>query len=148
MTNISWGTKIAVLYIGFVLLIITMVVMSLQQKIDLVSDDYYAKELAFQDKLNEMNNANSLPEKITHNITKDAFTLTFPTVFKNTSIIGNIEFYRPSDDSKDLKLPIQLSEKLEQSIGLKQLSKGMYKMNISWTANKTNYFTEETIVIP
>jgi hypothetical protein len=148
MVNISWGTKIAILYISFAALIIVMVIMSMQQKIDLVSDDYYAKELVFQDKLNEMNNANSLPEKITHNITENTFILTFPAIFKNTSIIGNIEFYRPSDNSKDLKLPIQLSEKLEQSIGLKQLSKGMYKMNISWTANKTNYFTEETIVIP
>jgi len=148
MVNISWGTKIAILYISFAALIIVMVIMSMQQKIDLVSDDYYAKELVFQDKLNEMNNANSLPGKITHNITENAFKFTFPAIFKNTSIIGNIEFYRPSDNSKDLKLPIQLNNNLEQYIRLKQLSKGMYKMNISWTANKTNYYTEETIVIP
>lgn len=148
MTNISWGTKIAVLYIGFVVLILSMVILSMQQKIDLVSEDYYANELVFQNKINEMNNANALTEKITHTIYNNRFTITFPSVFKNEKLTGNIEFYRPSDKSKDLKLPVQLNGDLEQSVDLTRLSKGMYKMNVEWLAGKTGYFTEETIVIP
>jgi len=148
MKNISWGTKIAILYISFVILIIGMVVLSMQQKVELVSDDYYANELAFQNKINEMNNANTLTEKVTHNIYNNTFSVAFPSIFKNKKLTGNIEFYRPSDKSKDLKLPIQLNENLEELIDLKRLSKGMYKMNISWTADNTDYFTEETIVIP
>lgn len=148
MTNISWGTKIAILYIGFVMLIIGMVILSMQQKIELVSEDYYANELVFQNKINETNNANALSEEITHRIANNSFTVVFPSVFKNKQVIGNIEFYRPSDKSKDLKLPIQLHDNLEQAVDLKKLSKGMYKMNVSWTVDKTSYFTEETVVIP
>ena len=148
MTNISWGTKIAILYIGFVILILSMVTMAMKQKVELVSDDYYAKELAFQDKINEMNNANALPEKITHNIYNNSFILIFPTAFKNKQVNGNIEFYRPSDQSKDFNTIILLTENLEQEINLKNFSKGMYKMKISWNADNTKYFTEETIVIP
>jgi hypothetical protein len=43
MIKISWGYKIAALYIGFVLLVLFMVFMAMQQKIELVSPDYYAK---------------------------------------------------------------------------------------------------------
>jgi len=148
MRNISWGTKIAILYISFVILILGMVILSMQQKIELVSDDYYASELVFQKKINEINNANSLPERITYNTYNNNFTLIFPTVFKGEKLTGNIEFYRPSDKSKDLNLPIQLNADLEQSFNLKKLSKGMYKMKVEWFTSKTGYFTEETIVIP
>ena len=40
----NWGKKIAVLYIGFVIMIGFLVYKSTQQNTDLVSDDYYKKE--------------------------------------------------------------------------------------------------------
>jgi hypothetical protein len=147
MLNISWGTKIAVLYIGFVLLIGTMVFMCMRQKIDLVSDDYYEKELAFQSKINEMNNANSLSEKITHVINEDGIYLQFPAQFKDQIVNGNVYLFRPSDASKDFRTSIQL-ENLKLKIPPQKLTKGMYKMQISWSANDISYFTEEVIVIP
>jgi len=148
MKNISWGTKIAILYSSFVILIVFMVIVSMQQKVELVSDDYYANELVFQNKINEINNANALPEKITYNTFNNHFTLIFPTFFKDKQITGNIQFYRPSDKLKDVNLPIHLNADLEQSVDLKKLSKGMYKMKVEWNCNKIGYFTEETIVIP
>jgi hypothetical protein len=36
----------------------------------------------------------------------------------------------------------------EQLVDIKKLSKGMYKMQISWKVNETPYFVEETVVIP
>jgi hypothetical protein len=147
MLKISWGTKIATLYIGFVLLIGTMVFMSMRQKIDLVSDDYYEKELAFQTKITEMNNANALSEKISYTIESDGIHLRFPSEFKKMSVNGEVYLFRPSDASKDLKLQILQTEP-EFIIPIKKTSKGMYKMQISWTANNIPYFTEEIIVIP
>jgi hypothetical protein len=57
-------------------------------------------------------------------------------------------FFRPSDASKDYKTTIQLNENLQQSISKDNLSSGMYKMQVSWTANNKNYFTEKIIVLP
>jgi hypothetical protein len=147
MLKISWGTKIASLYIGFVLLIGTMVFMCMNQKIDLVSPDYYEKELAFQSKITEMNNANSLSEKIDHVIEADGVHLQFPSEFSNKAITGEVYFFRPSDASKDLKINIQLKD-LKMIIPSEKTSKGMYKMQISWSVANTPYFVEETIVIP
>jgi len=48
----SWGKKITILYIGFVLLIVSMVTISASHKIELVSKDYYAQELDYQQKIN------------------------------------------------------------------------------------------------
>ncbi|MGZ4076494.1 MAG: FixH family protein, partial [Bacteroidia bacterium] len=101
--KIGWGTKIAILYISFALLMGTMVAMCMHQKDDLVSEDYYEKELVFQNKIDETNNANALNEKIKHFITDENMELKFPSVFKDKKVSGEILFFRPSDASKDFK---------------------------------------------
>lgn len=148
MTQLNWGTKIAMLYIGFVALVIFMVVLSMNQKIELVSSDYYARELKYQDKIDEMNNANDLNQTIEHNITENGVTLTFPSAFKGKEVIGEILFFRPSDASKDFKTDIKLNSEVQQDISANVLSKGMYKLQIAWKADNKNYFIEKVIVIP
>lgn len=148
MFKLSWGKRIAMLYIGFVALIVIMITMSMRQRVELVSDDYYDRELAFQKKIDEMNNANALSEKITHSITDNSFLIAFPSQFKSSEVEGEIVFFRPSDASKDFKSKIQLDAEAKQEIDRKNLSKGMYKMQISWSVNGIPYFVEETIVIP
>lgn len=148
MVNISWGTKIAVLYISFVAMIGFMVTLCMRQNVELVSDDYYERELVFQDKINEMNNANALPEKISHTMLPEGIQIQFPALFKNKKVSGEILFFRPSDKSKDHSTPIQLNGEAQQLIPKQLLSKGMYKMKITWAAEGISYFTEEIIVIP
>ncbi len=148
MIKISWGTKITILYISFALLIGVMVTMCINQKIDLVSPDYYQKELVFQTKIDESKNADALAEKISYEITEKNLELFFPKVFSGKKVSGEIVFFRPSDASKDYKTSIELNESVQQSIALNNLSKGMYKMQIAWVADATSYFIEETIVIP
>jgi hypothetical protein len=148
MLNISWGTKIASLYIGFVVLVIGMVTFSMSQKIELVSPDYYAKELKYQDKINEMNNANALTEQVNHTLTNNGVEIQFPAIFSNKNVKGEVVFFCPSDASRDYKTPLTLNTNGTQLIAGSLLQSGMYKMQLSWTADAKNYFTEETIVIP
>jgi hypothetical protein len=148
MIKLNWGNRIAILYSAFVALIVVMIVMSMGQKIELVSDDYYDKELVFQKKIDEMNNANALTGKINYSIVADYFIIHFPADFKDQLVSGNVLFFRPSDSSKDLKIDIILDSELNQYVDLKLLNKGMYKMQISWNVNNTPYFSDETIVIP
>lgn len=148
MVNISWGTKIAILYSTFVAMIIVMVYISMNQKIELVSDDYYEKELAFQEKIDQTNNANALSESVTHTISENGIELKFPTVFTDKKINGEILFYRPSDKSKDISIPVTVNSDLKQFVSSQQLSSGMYKMRLSWEVDNVKYFTEKVIVMP
>jgi hypothetical protein len=148
MLKLSWGSRIAMLYSGFVLLIITMVIMCMKQDIDLVSKDYYAKELAFQGKIDEMNNANSLSEKVKTKITETSLEILLPAEIKSQDLTGEILFYRPSDASKDFKYTLRQTGNTLQQVPLTNFSKGMYKMQLSWTSGQKSYFTEQVIVIP
>ena len=64
-----------VFYIGSVGLILTLVFMSYGQKVELVSADYYAQELKFQDKIDATNNAKTLSVGIHYTISDKVLLL-------------------------------------------------------------------------
>ncbi len=64
----NFGSKITVLYLSFVGLILTLVFMCFGQKVELVSKDYYAQELKFQDKIDAINNEKGLSGSISHSL--------------------------------------------------------------------------------
>jgi nitrogen fixation protein FixH len=142
----NFGVKITVLYISFVVLILTMVFMCFGQDVELVSSDYYAQEIQFQDKINAINNEKKLGESIQHSINKKEIVLTIDSVLLSNDFEGTINFFRPSDSSKDLKLKMKFANN-EQVVSCKSLIHGAYKLQLSWTSNKTNYFKEEVIFI-
>lgn len=142
----NFGVKITALYLGFVALILTMVFMSFGQKVELVSKDYYAQEIAFQDKINSINNERSLNGSINHEINGKQITLTIDTTNCNKDLEGTIVFFRPSDSSKDIKIKMDFNNGT-QIINEPSLIHGAYKLQLSWVSNHTNYFKEEVIFI-
>jgi hypothetical protein len=143
----SWGVKITVLYVGFVILIMSMVYMAMQQKVELVSTDYYEQELKFQDKINKTNRANSLKESLSWEVQQGRLVLKFPEQFNRQKINGSIYFFRPSDAAMDKIIPVTTDTSVVLNIPTNQLKKGVYKMQISWEVNKEEYYNEGIIKI-
>jgi len=148
MIKISWGYKIAALYIGFVLLVLFMVFMATQQKIELVSPDYYAKELKFQQEIDAMNNAGLLSANLHVELQSNTVIISFPQEFKGKEIKGEALMFRPSDSSLDISFPIELNEEGKLILQSNKFKTGLYKLIIKWSFDNKNYQTEHTIVLP
>jgi hypothetical protein len=148
MIKISWGYKIAALYIGFVLLVLFMVFMAMQQKIELVSPDYYAKELKFQQEIDAMNNAGLLSANLHVELQSNTVIVSFPQEFKGKEIKGEALMFRPSDSSLDISFPIELNEEGKLILQSNKFKTGLYKLIIKWSFDNKNYQTEHTIVLP
>jgi hypothetical protein len=148
MIKISWGYKIAALYIGFVLLVLFMVFMAMQQKIELVSPDYYAKELKFQQEIDAMNNAGLLSANLHVELQSNTVIISFPQEFKGKEIKGEALMFRPSDSSLDISFPIELNEEGKLILQSNKFKTGLYKLIIKWSFDNKNYQTEHTIVLP
>lgn len=148
MLKISWGYRIAALYIGFVLLILFMVVMAMRQKIELVTPDYYAKELKFQQEIDAMNNAGLLSVNLQVELQSNAVLISFPEEFKGKSIQGNALMFRPSDSSLDISFPIELNKEGKMILQSEKFKAGLYKLTVKWTADGKNYQSEHTVVLP
>ena len=60
----NWGYKILLVYVVFVAGIMFLVFKSSSQKMDLVTTDYYAKELKYQQKIDAMNKVQKLSDTV------------------------------------------------------------------------------------
>jgi nitrogen fixation protein FixH len=143
----SWGVKITMLYAGFVLFIATMVSMSISQKVDLVSEDYYEQELQFQDKINLFDRTQALSNQLSWQVQNDKLTLDFPAQFRGKQTSGKVFFFRPSDAVLDKSMKIQADTLTTKSISIKTLKKGLYKIQINWEVENIQYYNEGFIQI-
>lgn len=143
----SWGYKITILYAGFVLLIAGMVTLSVRQKVDLEADDYYEQELKFQSRIDEIKRTEALNVPLAWEVRPGAIQLKFPPQFEGQQISGSIYFLRPSDATLDKTIPVRATTSTVQSIPTLQLKSGIYKMQLSWRVNNTDYYNEGIINI-
>ncbi|MDF7818787.1 FixH family protein [Runella sp. MFBS21] len=141
--KLSWGKGIWAFYGLFVAMILTMVGMSVVQKIDLVTDSYYEEELRFQGKIDKIKQAQKLTIPLTWEVTDHNILVKYPKNLNNIS--GHINFYCPSDNRKDFKLPIQIDAQSSQSIPLEKISAGRYQIQFDWQAAGTQYWNEGII---
>jgi hypothetical protein len=138
----NWGKKIAILYLSFVALIVTLVLISMNQEIELESKDYYAQELKYQEKIDALKNTNTLNSELSYERIENSLVINFPEEQKEKITDGEILFFCASDSEKDKKISLSINENNSQSISLNQLQKAKYTVKISWKCNTKNYFKE------
>lgn len=145
--QLNWGIKIVILYVGFVILIVTMVGLTMREKVDLVATDYYAQELSYQDKINTVNRTKALDKSLEWEMESGTLVLKFPGQFIGQDIRGSVYFFRPSDASLDITVPIPSTRDSICRVVTTSLNKGAYKMQVSWEVNKQAYYNEGIIHI-
>jgi hypothetical protein len=124
-----------------------MVVVSSKSKSELVAKEYYANELKYQDRINAIDNEMKLAKSIDYFIHEHDIVISYPVKDMAHDFSGEIIFFRPSDASKDLKIKMIIDKNGTQSISKNILTKGVYKLCISWFNNNTNYYKEQVINI-
>lgn len=147
MKKFNWGNGIAMLYIGFVLGILFLVTLSLNQRVDLVSDDYYALELDFQNKINKTNRAQALTTPLRWEMTDTALEINYPAEFRYQDLAGKVRFYCPSDNSKDQDFAIMPNAQNQQTIPLSKIKDGRYLLQFDWKNGETTYWNEGAILV-
>ncbi len=146
--KINWGYKIVLLYVGFVALIATLVIGSMRQKVDLVADDYYEKELKYQDRIEQISNTAELGSDIDLNLTGNELTITYPQSGTGSPAEGLLTLFRPSDKSLDKQYIISTDPDNKQVINTEDLKSGMYRLKAEFTMNDKEYYSEHVVVIP
>jgi hypothetical protein len=136
----NWGNKITLVFIGFVILTITMVIFSMKQEFHMVEENYYEEEIAYQTKMDEIRNGNDWKGVISVKQEGSNLALQFEGAEK---VNGKIQFYRPSDADLDFFVPI--SEEI--NIPIEKFKAGNWKVSFNWEADEKKYFKEEQIFI-
>jgi nitrogen fixation protein FixH len=142
----NWGYKILLVYIIFIVGMLYLVVKSSSQKMDLVTTDYYAKELKYQEKIDETSRTNSLSEAVKYEIRGDRLMVFFPKDFAGKKVTGTAEIYFPADENKDSKVNFNIQDSI-QLISIPTTNKGLHELHLNWQAEGINYYYEKKIIL-
>jgi hypothetical protein len=141
----SWSTRITLLYVGFVAMILSLVIICAGEKVELESKDYYARELKFQGQIEATENAILLEVPISHTVSGREVTINIPKSLLTGNLKAEVLFFRPSDSSLDKNIQLSPDDEGNCTIDASRFSKGVYKMKISVNSNGKNYYEEEVI---
>ncbi len=147
MKNLNWGWRIVILYGGFVLLILFLVYKTTTVKDDLVSPDYYAKELKFQEQVDKQKRAHDLKEQLSWNVDGKKIAIQFPSNMIAKNVKAEILFYNASDDKRDFTVSCSPDSNGLCQVNSDKLQHGVYEMKIDWSAAGVSYYNEGTINI-
>lgn len=143
----NWGKGIALVLIIFVLGLAFLVYKTTEVTSEMVTENYYEKELSYQEIIEGKKNIQQLSEKIEINIKDGKLVVSFPKELTQEDIKGSILFYRPSDPKKDRTTDIQLKNHT-QEIDLQNFVTGNYQAQITFSVNDKKYYFEKDIYVP
>ena len=135
----NWGWKIFILYLGFAAMILTLVILSSREKIELVTTDYYKKEIAYQGIIDAHQNAMQDDQHSQIDVGSKLVTITFPIGSEHQT--KNILVYCVSTSEKDQNITTTESQ------ASLPLTTGKYDIQISWERNGKPYFEKKTVQI-
>jgi len=147
--KINWGTGIVIAIVLFMSFIIFMVVkMTTNNKYehDLVVEDYYKQELLYQQEIDKIDNLKQLKGTIEITTLGENIVVTFPEELDIKEIKGNVVFYRPSNNSLDFKVPLELQSH-QWVFPKKNVVAGRWDVSVDFIHHNTAYLFKEEITL-
>ncbi len=138
--KMNWGHGLTLAFIAFAGLMIFMTVKSFQQNIDLVTEDYYREELAYQSRIDQIENSKAGNQVEIVEEGKEIY-LNFPV----TPESGRIHMYRPSDQRLDKLFDLSLAK--NETISSQGMVPGYYILKLNWSDQKQEYYQEKGLFI-
>jgi nitrogen fixation protein FixH len=146
--KINWGTGIAIgiaLFIAFIMYFVIRMSTDSQFEHDLVVEEYYEKDLAYQTEIDAEENLKLLSSAISSTKTEQGWELEFPKEMASGQALGTVFLYRPSNKQLDFQLPLKLTG-TKLLIPGDRLLEGRWNITIEWEQEGTAFLYRDEIV--
>lgn len=145
--KLNWGTGIVIAIILFLIVSFVMIFHFMNQKVDLVTDNYYEKTLVYQTQIDEAERSREFNKEIKVQYLNNQLKIIFSDSTAKRINNGEIYFYRPSDSGKDFKFAFELNENAELELDAEKIERGYWKVFFKWMMNGESYSVERTLMI-
>ena len=143
--NVNSGNIIITFFVIFIIVIIGFVLLITTNndfKHQMVTENYYQKELNFQNDFLKYQRSKNFDVKI--NFNKNKLIVEFPENLRLNSVKGSVTVYRPSNNSLDFKKEIIL-KKNNFIIDFNKKSKGKWIVFLDWSYDNIDYMHKKEI---
>ncbi len=147
--NGRWPLGIGIVVVLFVLSLIVFLVFALNQRVNLVEDDYYEKDLRYQQQIERIQRTRkeAAQPEVRYIKTSRQLYLRFRLKNDPQSLEGTLHIFRPSDSRMDRKIPLKLNAQAIQFINLSDLPPGYWKLKLDWVNGGAEYYHEQDLII-
>lgn len=137
----NWGKGLIIAMSSFVVFIVVLVTILMSKNVDLQSEDYYEKEIDYEQEIKAVNNAHGLKEKVKI-ISKDKY---FVVQIPDSLAIDTLKcrFVRLDNDKLDQNFTIVNTK--NYLIDKEKLVKGKYLVELAYKFNDETYLQKSSI---
>jgi len=143
-----WAVGIIILYVTFVVAVITMVVFMNSTNFDLVVEDYYEKDINYQQHIDKVKRTSDDKMDIIISYNENKLVLKFSDNLNYSTCKGEVFFYYPAFKKDDFKVKMNVDSLGKQIINISgNVKKGNWLVKIDWIYQGKSYYSEENIFI-
>ena len=144
-----WAIGVTVLVVLFPIAFILLAVYASRSDKNLVTDDYYQKDLHYQERIETLRRTQSLHVMplISYDNGTEVCTIQFPDSARWSSVTGSVVFFRNSDHQRDVTYPLQLDSRHAQSFSMQSFQRGLWRVQLSWELGGLDYYLEERLFL-
>ena len=145
----AWAVGISVFIGLFLVGTVTLVIFISRQHYDLVTTNYYEKDLAYQDEIDARTRTNALAVKPRLELDRVArvCNVVFPAHENYAGITGDLTMYRISDAAHDLRHVLLLDGNGRQYVSVSGLQPGQWVFKLRWKEAGLEYYLEERMYL-
>lgn len=143
----NWGYKIMFVIIAFIIAMLSMVYVAMQQDNEMVDKNYYAQELKYQTLIDAAHNLNEVSSAPLLKQSAAGIEVQIPVTLLSGFRNGRIEFIRNDDQNKDISLDFSPDSNGLFLIDQSKFYPGPYKARIGWDSQEKKYYEEQELNI-
>jgi len=143
-----WPLGITIVYGSFVLFLLAWLLYATSRKVDLVTPDYYAQQIKYQEYIDKMERTKALGRTpgLQYEKKNKQLKLTFSK--EDTSLAqGIITLFRPSNAALDFQEDLRLDENGVQLVSFSRREKGLWRLKVDWQHGENLFYHEEAFVV-
>lgn len=146
--KLNWGTGLVIVLAFFIIGMGTVTYKAMNQRHDLVTTDYYQKEIAYQGTIDAKKNAESLGENCRFETVDGKLNLLFPEALAGQSATAEIELYYPTMAERDFS--ISKADWAIQGLEIpeEKLASGKWIAKVALNAEGKDYYFETETLLP
>ncbi len=117
--------------------------------VELVYDNYYDKDVVFEQQIRRVERTDALGEKpqLHYSNEREELKILFPISLRNPELKGDILLFRPSDLNQDRTFELNLIGDSLQILSVPGMTRGLWRLKLSWSSQGLEYYHEESLMV-
>ncbi len=143
----NWGVGIVLIIVAFLIGMITLVIISSSQELNLVTPDYYPKGISYQKQIEKELRSNALEDQVFIEQDDDFIYVYFPRLDSVNKPEGNVLLFYPRSNRFDKNYDVAVDDSLRMQISKDSIMTGRCRVKVDWNWDTTDYYYEQEIML-